>query len=360
MQFYLNPEKKLFTGLSRSYIASKTGGLVLPHAIDIHPVSGRCNLDCKWCIGRFQRSKIDPLSELLIGDNLVRAISKILNPSYYKLWPSEFHICGCDSEPLLNESVLDTIKYLIQYKRVIELITNGLILDNQNIMSTVSRIQKLSISLDVTNDDDYKKYKLPRNSNQNNGYSSVINNIRNISKLREKYKSDLNISVTFVATPKTYNKDEWVNCFKELKSIGVQGVRVRDDLNNTFGPNIDGLKDDINEINRNLNDIKIQYISPESPYSDFSICKGPRLWPALAVDGCLYPCAHTATSEYIPFGNLINSTSMYHLYYDLFGPSKDNFITVERNGCKRNCPSILGSYNEPTLVEKKLGSEKYI
>ena len=38
MPNYRNPETKFFTGLSRCYIASKAGGIVMPHAIDIHPV----------------------------------------------------------------------------------------------------------------------------------------------------------------------------------------------------------------------------------------------------------------------------------------------------------------------------------
>lgn len=29
-------------------------------------------------------------------------IENVLNPKHQKYWPLEFHICGCDSEPLLK------------------------------------------------------------------------------------------------------------------------------------------------------------------------------------------------------------------------------------------------------------------
>lgn len=286
MPNYQNPETKLFKGLARCYIASKAGGIMLPHAMDIHPVSGRCNLDCRWCIGRFRRLEIDPLPDLLDEHGITLVLSKILDPRWRSLWPSEFHFCGCDSEPLLSSAILPAIRFLLQRERIIELITNGLLLDRKGIIPAVARINKLSISLDVANDEEYKKFKYPEDNPGNNGYTKVLENLKHIAEYRKKYKTRLqNISVTFVATPRTYEKEKWCSCFAELRDVGAQEIRVRDDLNETFGPRIESLESDIKDIDKGLHGIKIRFISPEKSYSDFLYCRGPRLWPALAADG---------------------------------------------------------------------------
>jgi len=351
MSNYPNPGKKLFSGLSRCYIASKAGGLVLPHAIDIHPVSGKCNLDCRWCIGRFKRQTIDPLPNLMEGPGLILALKKILDPRWRSLWPSEFHFCGCDSEPLQSDAVLPAIRFLLQRKRVIELITNGLMLAKKEMVPAVARIRKLSISLDVTNDEDYSEFKFPEGSSLADGYTQVLKNIRSIVDYREKHESKLHISVTFVATPRTYEKEKWRKCFEELRDVGVK---------ETFGPPIEELRTDMEDLDKYLANIKIRFISPEERYSEFPYCRGPRLWPALASDGCIYPCAHTATSEYQPFGDLLGAKSLFDLYQELFQVQRRNFVSVDEIGCHRDCPSVLGRYNEPSLAKKQLGRESYV
>jgi len=360
MPAYSNPETKLFRGLARCYIASKAGGLVLPHAMDIHPVSGRCNLDCRWCIGRFQRGQIDPLPDRLRDDGLLLALQKILDPRWSDLWPSEFHFCGCDSEPLLSDGVLPAIRFLLQRDRVVELITNGLLLDAPGMESVVARIRKLSVSLDVTDDGEYRTYKFPEHGESNDGYSRVVESLRKIAAYRnEDHKSKLHISVTFVATPETYEKGKWHRCFQDLASAGVNEIRVRDDLHETFGPPVQSLKADVSEIGKTIPGVKVRFISPEDPYSEFEYCRAPRLWPALAADGCLYACAHTATSEYQPFGDLLNSPSLFELYQELFQCRRRNFLRVEAIGCQRQCPSVLGCHNEPSLAARQLGRASY-
>lgn len=148
---------------------------------------------------------IDPLPRVLGEQNLILTLSKILDPRWRSLWPSEFHFCGCDSEPLLSDAVLGAIKFLLQRNRVVEVITNGLLLDKKGII-----------------------------------------------------------------------------------------------------------------------------------------------------------CAHTATSQYQPFGNLLNANSLYELYQELFCPPNRAFILVDEIGCERDCPSVLGSYNEPSLVEAKLHNPNYV
>jgi MoaA/NifB/PqqE/SkfB family radical SAM enzyme len=351
MPFYRNPEPDLLTGLARCYIASKSGGLVLPHAMDIHPVSGRCNLDCRWCIGRFQRTQIDPLPDRLQGGGLLQALQKTLDPRWSYLWPSEFHICGCDSEPLLSQEVLPAIEFLRERNRVTELITNGLLLgDSHAMVAAVARIQKLSVSLDVANAADYREYKLPRESATENAFGQVVTNIERVASYRRSHSSGLRISVTFVATPVTYDRNRWQELFVRLADIGVDDIRVRDDLNETFGPPVRGLHNDVRRFDKLIPNVRTRFISPDEPYSSFEYCRASRLWPALAADGCLYPCAHTASSAFRPFGNLLQSSSLLDLYRDRFQTHQQSFLRADEIECDRKCPSVLGRYNEPALA----------
>jgi len=350
MSSYPNPERKLFRAMSRCFIATKSGAIVPPPIIDIHPISGKCNLDCRWCIGKADRETKVSLPELLSKGQVIFALGKILDPKWRTLWPNEFHICGNDSEPLLSDAVLPAIQFLKQRGRIVELITNGFFLhDNDEFIKCVARIEKLSISLDVTNNKDYRTFKCKEDSSVDNGYDRILNVIRSIHACKVKNKTNLEISVTFVATPKTYDKQEWKSCFEQLRGEGVVKIRVREDLLKTYGKT-ENLKKEIGEIGKELNnkEFNVHYKSPEKPLtdSDFSYCRGPRLWPTLAADGNLYPCAHTANSDYQPFANLMSANSLVELYQDLFWSSNNNFRRVDEIGCRRHCPSVLGRYND--------------
>ena len=349
-------ESIFFDWMSRIYITTKTGGVVPPCLLDIHPVSGECNNDCVWCIGRAQRTSISALRKKMNASNVVSVLERIFSPRWTPLWPREIHFCGNDSEPTLSDATKPGIQYLLKKPVVVELITNGLKLDDNDLAEAVSQIHKLSISLDVTNNNDYTLYKRPRTDTGvsiKDGYDIVINNLRSIVQRRAKHNSPLHISVTFVATRKTYRTEEWKSCFKDLREIGVQNIRVRDDLHAKEG--VHNLQSEIAEMNRQMNGIDIAYISPEEPYTDFRYCYGPRIWPALGADCRLYACAHVANSDFTPFGDLLRYPSLMELYQAVFYPPNPPCPDVQSIGnCQRKCPSMLGRYNEPALAKRRL------
>jgi len=356
MILYKNPEIIVRKALSRCYITSRSGGLIPPPVIDIHPVSGKCNLKCRWCVGKLDRETIEPLPNILRGEVLISTLNKILSPYWKHLWTSRFHICGSDSEPLLaGEDLIPAIRFLLQRHRIVKLITNGLLLVDDELVKLISRISELSISLDVINDDDYEKYK-----GYKGGYTKIINNIETINEYRSFYGSDLNIMVTFVATPKTYDKKNWKECFELLKNIGVNEIKTRNDLNKTYGL-IESLKTDIEHIDSQIEGIKVTYNAPDKPYSnyDFNYCMATRLWPTLGADGCLYPCAHTANSKYEPFADLISSNSIMQAYRESFSHPTNSFTRISDIGCKRQCPPTIGSFNFPEDARKNLCTEYF-
>jgi len=354
MPIYMNPEKNVRKTLSRCYVTSRSGGLIPPAVIDVHPVSGQCNLKCTWCVGKIDRETIEPLPSILRSEVLISTLNKILSPYWKHLWTSRFHICGSDSEPLLaGKELIPAIRFLLQRHRIVKLVTNGLKLDDPELVKLISRISELSISLDVTNDSNYEKYK-----GFKGGYSKIIKNIETINEYRLMYGSNLHILVTFVATPKTYDKNEWKECFELLKKIGVNEIKTRNDLNRTYGL-VEHLKSDIEQINREVEGIDILYNAPDKPYSnyDFSYCLASRIWPTLGADGCLYPCAHTANSKYEPFADLTSSSSIMEAYRECFSHPTNSFSKISDIGCKRQCPPTIGSFNYLEDAKKILQTE---
>lgn len=362
MPTYQDPERNLISALCRCYVASKAGGIVPPPVIDIHPVSGRCNLNCRWCIGKVARKTLAPLPPLLSnGNSLLLALRKILDPRWYPLWPGEFHFCGSDSEPLLiGNAIVPAIHFLLQHRRIVELVTNGLLLDNNELMQVVSKISVLHISLDVTSNEDYLRFKLPEGSTLKNAYTTVLANLSKISDYRGQSKSNLRITVSFVAIPETFEINGWMKSLLDLSKAGANRVYVRDDLSGTYG-RVANLHRVVDDMAKNFSDMKIEYHAPDVPYSkcDFVHCRGPRLWPALAADGAFYPCAHTANSDFMPFANLMLSDSLIDLYQKVFSPRR-SLLRVEEIACNRECPPIIGSFNNPASAKIHLGKDFFV
>jgi sulfatase maturation enzyme AslB (radical SAM superfamily) len=357
MPIYKNPEKIVKKALSRCYVTSKAGGLIPPPVIDVHPISGRCNLNCSWCVGKKDRETIEPLPSIFKREEvLISTLNKILSPYCKHLWTSRFHICGSDSEPLLaGKNLIPAIRFLLQRHRIVKLITNGLLLDDDELVKMISKISELSISLDVTNDRDYEIYK-----GYSGGYTTIIENIKKINKYRKEYKSQLHILVTFVATPKTYDQKNWKACFEELKHIGVNQIKTRNDLNETYGL-VEHLKADIEQIDKEIKGISIEYNAPDKPYKNynFKYCMATRIWPTLGADGCLYPCAHTANSKYEPFADLTSSNSIMEAYTECFSHPTNSFSTISDIGCERQCPPTIGSFNYPEDAKRNLCTDYF-
>ena len=324
--------------------------VVFPRVVDIHPVNGRCNLNCAWCIGKKGYKKNDPLVDHFSIRGVDTIIENVLNPKYRKYWPLEFHICGCDSEPLLKSKETSyLIEVLKSKKRTVELITNGLLINIEHAKSLML-LDKLSISLDVITDEDYFLYKTNNTRGEKKGVTKTIENIEMISRLRNKEARNVSIYVTFVTTPRTFDPDKWREMFIKLKSVGVNHIQVRSDLNESFGSVI-GLESKIKEIAEELNateldydsndNFDIKYHSPDQSETSFEKCVAPYFWPAIGMDLKMYRCAHTTISVYQSFLDLKNTD-----FYEFYIKTKNKLCKeIDCIGCQKKCPPIINRFN---------------
>jgi hypothetical protein len=261
----------------------------------------------------------------------------------------------------MGNAIIPAIRFLLQRRRIVELVTNGLLLSNNDeLQQVVSRIAKLRISLDVTGDDDYVRFKLPEGSPPRKPYTELLQCLTTISDYRRRFKSSLHVQVSFVATQQTFREDDWLRCLHDLTAAGVDMAVVRSDYTGRY-PAVPELQEMIQHARTEASGIKIRdQTRAELLASDaFVFCRSPRLWPTLASDGQLYPCAHVANSRFEPFANLMSADTLIDLYQKIFPPSRSH-LTVEEIGCERGCPALVGRFNTPSSAAKILGGDVYV
>lgn len=335
--------------LKRNLVAHRSGHTVYPQVLDIHPAENGCNMDCAWCIGRDEKKPL----KLLEWELLENALGQIYVPEKKEYWPTEVHFCGCSSDPLLNHRVMKNAVRFLQDKAIIKVITNGAHLERY-LSDTMDLllIDKLSISLDVTNERDFQQYKRPQGRTS---LKDILCAIKTINEYRPIYNPKLSIYVTFVATPATYSKEQWAHFFSVLRDLGVNHIQVRNDYTVFEEEFFKKVKAEIAEISEDLGahqvrydnnasfDIKYNEYLPRNKPCDY--CMGYRLWPTIGADLSLYPCAHVANSSFHPLLNLSTSN-----YYSVYEEINSSFELEPVKHCHGNCPSLMYFMNH--LSEK--------
>lgn len=191
------------------------------------------------------------------------------------------------------------------------------------------------------------------------GYSTVLENIMRINERRQQLASDLDIKVSFVVIPDTFSESKWLACVSDLQQAGVRKIRVRSDLSGKF-TEVPNLKEIVHKSYHQCDKkIDIRLAAPDTAFSkcDFQYCRAPLLWPTLAVDSALYPCAN---SKFEPFGNLLAADPLIELYQKLFGTASNDRLLVDIIGCQRPCPPLIGSLNDKKTAENVLGKSYYV
>ncbi|HBI3767427.1 TPA: radical SAM protein [Enterococcus faecalis] len=333
------------------------GTPVFPKIIDIHPVNGRCNLNCTWCIGQKGYVNIPSVTDNFKKEEIMCLMDNIFRESYRSNWPLEVHICGCDSEPLLKwKEVSFLIKELRKKNVTTELITNGLLIDKRKICDLLN-LDKISISLDVVNDKDFYIYKVNNSAGERYGFSKIIDKIKLITEQKKLSNSSVSIYVTFVATENTFDYETWEEAFRLLKEVGVNHIQVREDINGTRSAG-NYLSQVIANISKRMsadtidyekeNHFDIKYHSPSSEENIFTKCISPLFWPAITMDLQLRRCAHTALSIYEPLTDL--KVQNYYEYYEKCSHIEKN---VNYIGCDKKCPPTLSRINSKFYKKRK-------
>ncbi len=337
-------DNDLKAAMARANIAAKMGLVVLPPVMDIHLNSTICNLSCDWCIGGKNKGDTWSLEDRISNRGIDVVLNNVMVRGLEKLWPIEFHIAGANSDPLLSKHIIPTIRLLRKRKRIIQVTTNGCLRMSDELIEELSNIRYLNISLDVVTEQDYWNYKHPQKAVKGRAIELVLSNIQRISSYRDTCQNNLTLATSFVATPITYEKCSWKRMFLLLEKLGVNSIRIRDDLNRTYGDTESELKNDLKFLADGLTECSITLSTSREDDAQFDICRGSRLWPTLGSDGCLYDCGHVANSKYKPFADLFEE-DIYSVYSRVVSDVDTTFRNVAEIGCERKCAPLIARFN---------------
>jgi|GEM_PF-2270656 len=354
--------KDVFINMKSKKKLQDEGKMVYPEIIDIHPVMNMCNLKCSWCIGEHDVTKKQKKNQILLDyHKYTDFFTSIFNDDMREFWPTEAHICGNNSEPLLNRDFIANFLEISYRKTIIELITNGVLLHNY--FELTDKIDKISISLDCFSAEDFVKYK----SGTKEQFAKIIENIKTIDNLRKSSAKRTILYVTFVLGYVPSIEEVGIESFIEmLVDFGVNHIQFRTNyilkssnyedylkslvtrLRAKFGISHDAViynNDNINQLYIKYNEYTSRAISLSSTCG----CTMMPLWPTIAANMCMYPCAHVANEE-----NKINGISIMETkldYYQLFDYIKKREYTPVCSEVNL-CPSMAYYFNNSYIREK--------
>lgn len=236
--FYLNFIKKIkfkkitnFFKIYFSYLLSVSLKRAIkfgnPYSISIEPTTN-CNLKCTQCpVGRQELTR----PKGFISDKNFKIVIDQIYPYLLNLF---IYFQG---EPFLNTDLFKLISYA-NYKNIFTVTsTNGHYLNKENCRNIVnSKLDKIIISLDGTNQSSYEKYR------KNGNFEKVVEGINNLTetKLKLNSKTPL-IEVQFLVLKTNENEiKDFKNLCKHLKvnKVSLKSAQIYNFQNdNEFIPN---------------------------------------------------------------------------------------------------------------------------
>lgn len=312
-----------------------------PIILEFHPVLNNCNLRCNWCIGKSNQIKNPKYMKF---NEISEFVDSIYDVDKKDFWPLEVHFCGNNSEPLLNYRFISEMCEKIKYKSVIEIVTNGILIDK--IEKSLQFVDKISISLDVFCYEEFKKNK----NGTRQQFMDILKNIHLIARLRQNGTIKTMLYVTFVLNNIPSDINKAYSFIKMLKEIGVNYVQFR--INYFNGDRDDQkIKEFVHTLSSKLSDPEgIDYLSEDAgifhiKYNEYGIkkqcmtCYMNSIWPIISADGKIYPCAHVANENFKNMGFKINFKKNY--YQEWEKTNKNGLMC----GISDKCPSMANSIN---------------
>lgn len=304
-------------------------------------VTDRCNLSCKHCCA----SAIDANSiDELDTNDMFQVIDKIV-----QINPQNITISG--GEPLIRQDIWLIMDYLkSKYNGSIDILTNGLLIDESNIKNIKKYFNSISISIDGVDEESCKIIR------GNNVFKNVVKKIKFLKENDFK-----NISVSAVLPNNENIRQEFENLNKNLET---KPIFRHFSHSGRAGENYKEISLNMNKYlkNRNMEENKIidwkAYISTDKRDIKTSACGGCETTLSIGSNGEIYPCNLLMSSNY-SIGNIrkidnivsyisninINSNKGYKEFLDLKlcknERCKDCYVKSFCWSCPAECDDLL-------------------
>ena len=299
------------------------GEVLPPPEVEIHPVS-ICNLGCEFCIGKDKTVPVSWLSESQV-EELIDSIHRYNRKKEHEgLKVKRIRFAGITGEPLFNpdkkkdgvsynKATVNGMRKAIALGYEVGLVTNGTLL-TEEVREVVVNGKYIHISLDAASGETFSKLK-KRNKQL---FDDVVNNIRELVKLKKTKGTDIEIGMGFVLTAKSYHEmREFIELAMDLRVDYVR-FRLAEGLDAEKDKEIcvtDEIREKIlKELNHliiefNDNSFKIRFTDETDrgkvkPYD--LTCPAHALLTVVGPQGNLSACCHVAHKQKAILGNVVD------------------------------------------------------
>lgn len=236
-------------------------------------VTDRCNLSCTHCCAdSLGLNSTDDLDT----DLMRKVIDKVIS-----LNPKNIIISG--GEPLVREDIWEIMHYLrSRFTGSIEIMTNGLLINENNIENFKRYFDSASISIDGI---DEESCKIIRGNN-------VFNNVlKNVQLLKDNDFNSISLSAVLPNNFKLVKEFEKLN-----ENLGTKSMVRYFSYKGRAGKNLKKITKEMNKYlkSRNMEERKItewsSYISDSKKEIFLGNCSGCKSVITVGSDGQMYPC----------------------------------------------------------------------
>jgi len=265
-----------------------------------------CNSKCHFCFGFFdQKNNLVSIS--------LKEAKNILNQ--IKNFGGKAVTFTGGGDPLCNKDTVAAVKYAKKLGLDVGFITNGILLNKDNVKDIVSSCVWIRVSLDAATKETYLK----THCLNSNIFELVVSNIKLLSKEKKKQKSNITIGVGFLTYDKTIN--EIVDFAKLSSKLGVDYAQYRPLLKkhtekefNTKSQDavIKKIEEAYKYSNKNFSVVssmhKYKLIASKKCDRQYDVCYGHNFATVIAADKKMYLCCHMRGVKKYCIGDLNKNT----------------------------------------------------
>ena len=350
-----NPQLKILYHLE-TVLDFFSGKNVDPITLEIDP-SNACNHSCPFCISghihlkKFKGTKF--FNREIMSKELLMKLVKELSLSNVKA----IAFTG-GGEPTMNPHLKEAINYLKQNSKIdLGMYSNGTNFKKFDLFETIaSSLRWIRISVDAGQSKTYDELRV---TNKQNNFEIVLENIKELVRVKKKIKSDITIGVGFVVSKD--NVDEIIDFAKVFKDIDVDYCQYKPEIIQIerngdkdnqkeqiaaefWAYKVVALLQEAKEIlgkKFESNNYKVEdLINDQEKYGrGYKECLGSQLQPCISSDGHFYVCTnHRGHKEY-SYGN-IKEKSFQEIWSDVENRKKimNQICNVEKfSKCTQLC-----------------------
>lgn len=265
-----------------------------------------CNSRCHFCFGFFDQKNNQVSITLQKAKNILNQIKKFGGKAV------TFTGGG---DPLCNKYTIESIKYAKKFGLDVGLITNGILLNEDNIKDIVSNCVWIRVSLDAASGDVYSK----THCMDSKVFEKVVSNVKLLTKEKKKQKSNITIGVGFLTYDRTV--DEIVDFAKLSATLNVDYAQYRPLLKRYIEKEfnaknqdvvIEKIKEATKYSNKSFSVVssvhKYEVIASKTYKRQYDVCYGHNFATVIAADQKMYLCCHMRGLEKYCIGDLKKNT----------------------------------------------------